>query len=216
MTLLSSGRHGAAQSPHTADIEGEAWIMKGVAYDTTQPTLHRVILPPGGVNDTTLYYNLLQQPAGLSAASSRVACNGSGNSPNASSAHAVCEVVLEDFHVWVGPYEIISAARVRVVSSSTSTVSTSAPSRPSRSRACACISSRSTRTATPPHARQPGNLRPATDQRHGQLRYDEVLISNGNQPAKAPSPPPSDSTSSTPITPRVRVSETSSSISAMR
>ena len=108
--------------------------------------------------------------------------------------------MLEDFHVWVGPYEIISAARVRVVSSSTSTVSTSS-SLPSIQIEGLCVYiEQEYANGCHSHAQQPGNLRPATDQRHGQLRYAEVLISNGNQPAKAPSPPPSDSTSSTPIT----------------
>lgn len=138
MVLLGvSGGGERAQAASTSDLEGQAWIMDGLAYNTQQPvngpdpSLHLVKLPPGGTNDEALYYNFNDSAQLiLSAQSSHVTCNSSGNTPGSSSAHSLCQVVLEGFQLWVGPYQIIGAARISVTSSSSwsNAKSTSFPS----------------------------------------------------------------------------------------
>lgn len=127
-TLMLGGRGGenAAAATTTRDLEGRAWIMQGVAYNTQQPVLHEIVMPPGGSDDTPLYYNMNESNQFvLSAQSSHVNCNSSGNTLNAASGHAFCQVVLEGFGMWVGPYQIIKADRIVVSSSSTSSASNS-------------------------------------------------------------------------------------------
>ncbi|MGH2608655.1 MAG: hypothetical protein ACRDHF_06145, partial [Tepidiformaceae bacterium] len=136
--VAASGRGGDAAAVELPDVEGEAWIMRGVAYNTQQPApdpsfpLHFVGMPPGGANENPLNYAFpSNSELLLYAASSRVVCSGTGQAPGASSAFAFCEVVLEGFELWVGPYKIIEASRVRVASSSTSGNGVDAKSFPS-------------------------------------------------------------------------------------
>ncbi|MEX0781756.1 MAG: hypothetical protein WD557_03835 [Dehalococcoidia bacterium] len=119
--MVAAGGRGTdvAAVAEAPELEGEAWIMTGVAYNTQQPRLHHVTLPPGGTNDTLLSYNFdFSNQLILSASSSRVYCNGSGSSPGSTNAAVLCEVELHDFELWVGPYQIIEASYVRVASSS--------------------------------------------------------------------------------------------------
>ena len=119
--------HGASAAAEAPELEGQAWIMSGIAYNTQQPSpgapvpLHHVGLPPGGTNETPLNYNFnFSNQLTLSASSSKVHCTGTGGFPGASSAAVQCEVVLTDFEMWVGPYLIIEASYIRVASSSLS------------------------------------------------------------------------------------------------
>lgn len=121
VVVLASGGGERAQAAFTSDLEGEAWIMQGTIYNTPQPAFHRILLPPGGTDDSELNFNFNSSNQFLLfASSSHVTCNASGNTPGASSAHSTCELVLENLQVNVGPYQIIGASRLRVASSSSS------------------------------------------------------------------------------------------------
>ncbi len=126
--VFAGGRQqGAVAAAEAPELEGQAWIMSGIAYNTQQPSpgapipLHHIGLPAGGTNEIRLDYNFnFSNQLTLSACSSRVYCKGSGDFPGATSAAVLCEVVLNDFEMWVGPYLIIEASYVRVASSSLS------------------------------------------------------------------------------------------------
>jgi hypothetical protein len=127
LVVVGDRDHGAIAAAEAPELEGQAWIMSGIAYNTQQPSpgapipLHHVGLPAGGTNETALDYNFnFSNQLTLSASSSRVQCNGSGANPEATTAAVLCEVVLHDFEMWVGPYLIIKASYVRVASSSLS------------------------------------------------------------------------------------------------
>lgn len=121
LAVLASESGDHARAASTSDLEGEAWLMQGTIYNTNQPKFRRIGLPPGGTDDSELNFNFNSSNQFLLfSSSSHMTCNAAGNSPGSNSAHAACEVLLENVQVHVGPYQIIGASRLRVSASSSS------------------------------------------------------------------------------------------------